>query len=130
MGLVAGYQPVPQQFFLNCRNRARDTRIFRRKKAYQGQQQQTRIQILAAVILHERIQLVAETEPADLFVYVISKTNPAFEGAILSELLNGSYCPVYSHPGHHLGVHEMPAWSPDLPDPVIRLRPEIFKRKN
>src|SRR5260370_32496264 len=49
------------------------------------------------------------------------------DGAFQSEFLNASNGPIECHPGHHLGMSEMPHWAPDFPDAVIGLAPDLFE---
>src|SRR5262245_15507188 len=68
---------VDQKLSLDCLKRSSDTRIGRRKKAYEGEEQQAGVQPLRAVDLHKAVKVGIETALTDFDVDFICNSAPA-----------------------------------------------------
>src|SRR3954470_10420046 len=70
---------------------------------------------------------MAESKPANFLVNVCPQPDQSFYPPVLTKLLNGSDGAIHAHPSHHLGVHEMAAGTPYLPDAIVRLCPDFLE---
>jgi len=99
----------------------------RRQEADDRQQQQARVESLAAVALDEAAELGVEAVPANLRVNFVSHRAPALDRAFLAELLHRLHRAIERHPGHHLRISEVAARPAHLPDPFVGLPPDLLE---
>ena len=113
------------EFALDRRDRAAHARIACRQKAYERHQQHARVERVGAVMLREGAAARVERLAADVVVNFLPQRLPARDRALESELLGQLDGAVESHPRHDLGIGEVLAATPNLPNPVIRLAPDL-----
>ena len=94
-----------------------------RQEADQRDHQQAGIEAIRPVVLRERALGGVEPLVTHLVMDLLADLAPPLHRSVGSEVLDRSDRPVERHPGHDLGVGEVPAGTPDLPDPVVRLPP-------
>ena len=104
-----------------------DARVLGRQEPDQRQQQQARVQLLAAVGLDEGAELGVEALRADLAVDPLAQRAPAVDRALEPELLDRADRAVEGDPGHDLGVGEVASAAAHLPDALVRLVPDLLE---
>ena len=126
VGDIAAHQPVDAEPLLDRLDRAGDPRVLGRQEADQRQHQERAVERLAAVVLHEAVQPRVEPLAADLGVDPVGDRPPAVGRAGQPEAGHRLRRPVERHPGHHLGVGEVPPRPAHLPDAVVGLGPGLL----
>ncbi len=122
-GRVAQYEAVLHELTFDGAHRADDPRIRRGQEADQRHVQQGGVQLGGAVELREGVAVGVEAPDADLVVDLGSQRRPAVQRAGQARLGDALDRPVGRHPGHDLGVDEVPPRPSDLPDALVRLTP-------
>src|SRR5437588_2808400 len=120
---VAQYEVVAHERSLNRVDRLGHALVLRGKKADQWNEQETRLELLRSVRLHERRERRVVAPVADLRVDLVANLAPAIGGTVEPLFLDRAYRPVECDPAHHLRVREVPSWPSDLPDALVRLPP-------
>ena len=128
LGDVARDEPVGHQLPLDRRDGPEHPGVVRRQEADQGHHQQAGVELLRAVRLDEGPDLGVEPLAADLLVDLVADRPPAIDRAVEPVLLDRLDRPVERHPGHHLGVGEVPPRPADLPDPLVGLTPDRLEQ--
>ena len=73
------------------------------------------------------VRSAVETLLADVAVDRLAQRSPLLERRLEAEGFRALDAAVERDPGHHLGKHIVPAVAAPLPDPVIRLVPDLGK---
>jgi len=92
--------------------------------------QETRIEIVGAIVLDEGVEPGIEAMPADVGMDAVADLAPALDGAVMSEPLDGLDPAVERDPRHDLRMREVPARASDLPDAFVRSIPGRFDETN
>src|SRR6185312_17168624 len=121
--LVAAHQPLANKALFDLSHGRLDTLVRGGKKTNQRQKQQRRIQILAAVMLHEIVPLGIHTVLADVAMNAPRHAAPM--RPLRRRYSRRTRSTIESHPGHHLGMHEMLPRAAYLPDTLVRQAPDF-----
>src|SRR5262249_12842224 len=91
------------------------------------QQQQTGVNLPAAIRLHESASLGIETVGANVGADLVANTAPAVQWTAEAESFSTLDTAVDSNPRHHIGIGEMTCWTAHLPHTLIGLSPCLFE---
>ena len=127
LGGVALDEPVHEQLTLDGGHRPAHARILGGEEAHERDHEQARVELGGAVGLHERVAGGIEAAPADILVDPLPERAPAIGRLGGGGRLGHPHHPVGRHPGHHLGVGEVPARPAHLPDALVGLGPDGFE---
>src|SRR5829696_8377610 len=123
LGRVAVDEAVDHQLALDGRHRGLDPRVAGGQEPDQRDLEQAGVQVVGPVELDEGVALGVVALPAHLVVELAADRPPAVDRALVAAQLDRLDGPVERHPGHHLGVGEVPPGPADLPDALVRLAP-------
>src|SRR5205085_7122942 len=85
----------------------------------QRNHEQARVELVAAVVLHEGAELLIEALRAYFRMDVVADATPVLQRTVATHLLNGLDGAVESHPGHDFGMREMTPRSAHFPDAFV-----------
>src|SRR6185503_20672293 len=105
----------------------RDAGIFGRQKARLRNQQQRRVELARAVVLHERVALGVERFRADLLVDLGANLAPSVDGSLELEPFAALDAAVESDPAHDPRMRERTSGPARFPDPVVGLLPRALE---
>jgi hypothetical protein len=94
-----------------------------RQEADQRRHEQAGVELPRPVVLSERLAFGVVSTLTHLVVDVLAQPTPALGGPLEVQPLHRLDGSVHGHPGHDLGVGEVPAGSSDLPDAFVWLVP-------
>src|SRR4029077_1733171 len=125
---IVGFVPqnefiIDEQPLLDRSQRSLNPRVVRRKEADKRNQEQTRVEPVDAVGLHEAIEIAIESTLADFGMNFVRDRPPLLPGLVEGFYANFIRCAIEGDPGHHLGMDEVLASAAHLPNPFIRLPP-------
>src|SRR5262245_31210680 len=129
MAVVTQQEAIDEQSLLDGRDRAAYARVVRWKEAHCRQQQQTGVEFLRAIRLHEGAKLLIEAVFADLVRNDLAQPAPMVHRTIQSELFDVADRAIEGHPAHHLRVGEVSRVATNFPETVIRLLPHALEMR-
>ena len=125
--IVAPYQSIPRQPFLNRVDCADHARIIGRQKPGEDHAKAGGIQRLRAVALGKCVQLFAEASLHDLLPQHVAVLCPPFHVTFAVKPAVVLHRTSQRHPGHHLAVNKLLTVAAGLPDAVIGQLPDMTK---
>ena len=126
--LVAQHEAVIHQLALDRLDRADHPGVGGGQEADQRDHEDAGVEQVAVVVLGEGADLLVESLVAHLVEDLLAQGAPLVEGALeLGPLLERAHGPVHGHPGHDLGVGEVPAGPAHLPDAVVGFAPALSR---
>ena len=118
---IAVQQPIHHERALHLGHGPEHARIVVGHVSDLREQQERRIHLCRAVVLHEVSALGVEAALVDLVPHPIAQSLPLLEIARQPELTHGARSAVESRPDHDSRVGEQLRLATDLPDAVVRL---------
>ena len=124
VGRITQHEAVVDKAPLDRLDRADRARVVDRQEANLRDEEEARVQGLAAIILHEAAALGVEAVFADIGVDRVAQLPPAIDRTFQAEVLGGFDRPVERDPAHEAGMGEGVGLSARLPYAVIGLPPD------
>ena len=125
VALVAHHEAVAHQLRLDRGDGAAHTDVAGRQEVDERDHQQARVELRAAVCLHERVSIRVEAVGADVVVDLLAHLAPFLQRSLTAELLDRAYRAIERHPRHYLRMSEVLARPAHLPQAFVGLAPVI-----
>ena len=119
VGAVAQQEAVAHERALHLGDGAEHARVVVGAEAHLGQEQQRRVDLGRAVVLHEVPPLRVEAVRVDLLAHPVAKELPRGCVARQPRLLHRAHATVERRPHHHPRVGEHGLLAADLPDAAV-----------
>jgi hypothetical protein len=128
LGIVAIHQAVRHEAALARRlgedlQHLQHLRIAGGQKEHQRHDQVGRVEVVASVMLDERLAALAPPTPLDLLVDGVTLGQPTLTGRGKGALVREAEPAIERHPAHELGVDEVLLAPAGLPDPLVGAAP-------
>ena len=120
---VPQHQAVLGQLSLDSFNGRADPVVCDGQEPDQGDQQEAGVQLIRPVVLRERTHIAVVALGRYLFVDLLPQGPPGLHWPFVTEFIDHAHGPVHRHPGHDLGVGELPPRTAHLPDTFVGLAP-------
>ncbi len=106
-------------------DRGHEDRIVRGHEAHLGQQQQAGVEVRVLIGALEDPPRGVDAIGHDVGLDPVAQHAPVLDRPLAAEVLDAADGAVHHHPGHHLGIGEVLAPCPHLPDALVRLVPHL-----
>ena len=100
------------------------SQVGRRKKADKRDLKERRIQLPRPVILNETAEFGIESVAADLRVKLVGDAPPAPRRSRIASSVRRHRRAIEGHPGHHLGMREVPPATAHFPNSLLGVTPD------
>src|SRR5262245_16156344 len=121
------HQAVDHEMTLDHLQRRLHTSVVWRQEADEWNKQRAGVEVARSVTLHESSELAVVALLADLRVDRIAQLAPALDGTLDLKAFDALDGAVERHPGHDLGVRELPPTAANLPKSLVGLLPNRFQ---